>query len=248
MEQPVLCLRGGGADAKRREDRKRKFAHLQKSSNTVKLAGDVCEAELESGPNSKKKKSRIETKTGSPAVQFGIEAQCEGNERIQDREASEVQVKRSNKSQRFICFVGNLPFTATTGSISKHFAKVQPTSVRHRTTKDTGKSKGFAFLEFGGYDRMKTCLKLFHHSIFDDGLSPARKVNVELTAGGGGAKSKDRRTKLFAKNEKLNEERCRQTQGQECKGRKPGKEATQELPADETSVIHPSRRSRVLDT
>ena len=28
---------------------------------------------------------------------------------------------------------------------------------------------------------MKTCLQLFHHSTFDDGLSPARKVNVELT-------------------------------------------------------------------
>jgi hypothetical protein len=28
---------------------------------------------------------------------------------------------------------------------------------------------------------MKTCLKLFHHSMFDDGLSAPRKINVELT-------------------------------------------------------------------
>lgn len=62
-----------------------------------------------------------------------------------------------------------------------HFAKVQPTSIRHSTHKETGKSKGFAFLEFSGYDRMKTCLKLYHHSSFEDGVSPARKINVELT-------------------------------------------------------------------
>jgi nucleolar protein 6 len=36
-------------------------------------------------------------------------------------------------------------------------------------------------VEFEGYDHMKTCLKVFHHSMFNDGLSPARKINVELT-------------------------------------------------------------------
>lgn len=78
-------------------------------------------------------------------------------------------------------FTGNLPYTATTESISEHFQKAQPRSVRHRTEKDSGKSKGFAFLEFDGYDRMKTCLKLYHHSSFDDKQSPPRKINLELT-------------------------------------------------------------------
>lgn len=77
--------------------------------------------------------------------------------------------------------LGNLPYTATDDYINKHFAKVQPKSIRHRTEKKGGKSKGFAFLEFEGYDRMKTCLKIFHGSDFDDGISPARKLNVELT-------------------------------------------------------------------
>ena len=77
--------------------------------------------------------------------------------------------------------LGNLPYTATDESISKHFAKVQPKSIRHRTEKGKQKSKGFAFLEFEGYDRMKTCLKLYHGSSFDDGISPARELNVELT-------------------------------------------------------------------
>ena len=77
--------------------------------------------------------------------------------------------------------LGNLPYTATDESISQHFAKINPKSIRHRKEKDTGKSKGFAFLEFEGYDRMKTCLKIYHQSNFEDQQSPARKLNVELT-------------------------------------------------------------------
>lgn len=76
---------------------------------------------------------------------------------------------------------GNLPFTATKESIEKHFAKVKPASVRPLSDKKTGKPKGCAFVEFDGYDHMKTVLSLYHHSTFDDGLSPARKINVELT-------------------------------------------------------------------
>jgi nucleolar protein 6 len=59
---------------------------------------------------------------------------------------------------------------------------VKPKSVRHLTQKDDpSKSKGCAFVEFDGYDHMKTALRLFHHSNFEDGQSPPRKINVELT-------------------------------------------------------------------
>jgi nucleolar protein 6 len=80
-----------------------------------------------------------------------------------------------------ICIIGNLPFTATKDAIEKHFKSVEPHSIRLITHKDSGKSKGYAFLEFNRYDHMKTCLKLFHHSSFDDGKSPPRKINVDLT-------------------------------------------------------------------
>ena len=77
---------------------------------------------------------------------------------------------------------GNLPFTATRESIQNHFAPVHPKSIRHLTKKDEPeKSKGCAFLEFEGYDHMKACLKSFHHSMFEDGISAPRKINVELT-------------------------------------------------------------------
>ena len=76
---------------------------------------------------------------------------------------------------------GNLPYTATDESISRHFSEINPKSIRHQKVKETGKSKGFAFLEFEENDRMKTCLKMYHQSAFEDDKSSARKLNVELT-------------------------------------------------------------------
>jgi nucleolar protein 6 len=124
----------------------------------------------------------------------------------------------SKKGSRFIVFigmlllylssrliliepVGQLPYTATEESIKKHFIKIRPTSIRFR-------KKGFAFMDFDNYDRMKTCLNLYHHSMFDDGISPARQINVELTVGGGG-NTENRKSKIMVKNERLNEQRER---------------------------------------
>ena len=82
---------------------------------------------------------------------------------------------------RFIVFVGNLPFSATKEKIEKHFASVHPKSVRHLTDKATGKSRGTAFVEFEGYDHMKTALRTMHHTLFEDGTKEGRRINVELT-------------------------------------------------------------------
>lgn len=75
-----------------------------------------------------------------------------------------------------IC-TGNLPYTATTSSVSAHFASAEPTSVRLATRKeDPQRCKGFAFIEFASYHKMEICLTAFHHTLFD-----GRKINVELT-------------------------------------------------------------------
>lgn len=60
-----------------------------------------------------------------------------------------------------------------------HFAKISPAHVRLATERDGKKSRGFAFLEFNNYDRMKTCLKLYHHSEMGDGKTK-RRINCEL--------------------------------------------------------------------
>jgi len=174
--------------------------------------------------------------------------------------------KESKTPSRFIVFVGNLPFDATAAQVKQHFSKLAPTSVRMSTDKATGRGKGFAFLEFDVYDKMKTCLKLYHHSIFDphhkdgaeapDDKRKGRRINVELTAGGGGGKSKDRKAKIITKNKKLEEERERQRikdkADKEKAARKsrgaPGTGANAEsgeAPQDNRGVVHPSRLSRV---
>jgi nucleolar protein 6 len=71
------------------------------------------------------------------------------------------------KAHRFILFIGNLPYSTTTPSIEHHFRALRPFTIRHLTDKTTHKSRGTAFIEFPTYDHMKTCLKLYHHSLFD---------------------------------------------------------------------------------
>jgi nucleolar protein 6 len=181
---------------------------------------------------------------------------------------SESALKPEAK-QRFILFIGNLPYTATTTSIQAHFFKLQPFTVRHSTNKETGRSRGFAFLEFEGYDKMKTCLKLYHHSLFDaigdqtssgtDGRrkSQPRKINVELTAGGGGGKSASRKEKIKGKNEKLEAERERarvHREKEEAAANRKKRKAGDKTGANAIEVtngdggdenIHPSRRTRM---
>jgi nucleolar protein 6 len=177
---------------------------------------------------------------------------------------------KPNSKQRFIVFIGNLPYNATTSAIQSHFSKLKPFTVRYSTDKETGRSRGFAFLEFESYDKMKTCLKLFHHSLFDASAgqtpsrheegkrSQARKINVELTAGGGGGKSAARKEKIKEKNEKLEGERERTRVHKEKEeaaairkkkrkaGDMTGANAIQVMDgAAENENIHPSRRKRV---
>ena len=66
----------------------------------------------------------------------------------------------------------------------------------------TVKSKGYAFLEFSHRNALQQGLKL-HGSTLD-----SRRINVELTAGGGG-KSEKRVQKVQARNKQLLEERVR---------------------------------------
>ena len=194
-----------GADQKRKEARKRKFgaqAGAADADSNPAIAILVSDGDIVEQPHEKKQKKSsqcVETPAESATVETeAAEDEAAETSPLDDQEKTSQEITEK-KAQRFIVFigqyrcllrimpsrsdilVGNLPFTATDDSIAKHFAKVHPKSIRHRTDKEKGKSKGFAFLEFEGYDRMKTCLKLYHHSDFDDGESPARRLNVELT-------------------------------------------------------------------
>lgn len=186
--------------AKKMEQRlKRREKKKVKMEKTAAALGLDPSKKLKCSPRSLRKREK-ELKEAQAAAQ-----QQEGTE--EEEEGGE------GKTQRFICFIGNLPFTATTETVEKHFAALAPSAVRHRTDPKTGKSKGFAFVEFAHFDRMKTCLEKFHHSEFDSGVpgDKARRINVELTAGGGG-KGDVRSQKLKGKNERLEAQRKRKTE------------------------------------
>ena len=194
-----------------------------------------------------------------------------------DVEGERADVPAKPSKSRFIVFVGNLPYETTNASLQAHFKKLSPFTLRHRTDPKTNKSKGFAFLEFENYDRMKTCLKLYHHGMFDpedyreesaqygpkqqnhgNKKKGARRINVELTAGGGG-KSEARKQKLTEKNVRLEEQRKRRAEAEmkkkaaaERKGAKGGKqkglkEQVEPEAAGEshTAGMHPSRLARM---
>lgn len=214
----------GKKKSKKDASRKRKSEKLEESAKSNETKPDSKSTQ----PKSKKrKKDKTDATSG---VTAGEDAAS------------------GDKSHRFILFVGNLPYGATDATIRAHFKKLEPFTLRHRTDPKTGKSKGFAFLEFEKYDRMKTCMKLYHHSMFDpnkteatvdeagagDDEGPAkqksakaskaaRRINVELTAGGGG-KAEGRKEKIRVKNERLGEQRQRRAEAERKEREKKAKE------------------------
>ncbi|RYO88961.1 hypothetical protein DL764_008651 [Monosporascus ibericus] len=223
-------------------------------------------------PSKKRKKSKTTSSTPAATTNTGDaeEAKAEADA-AEDADPDAT----SKKNNRFIVFVGNLPYSATQADVASHFAAVHPTSIRllHSRT-DPRKSRGIAFVEFARYDHMKTCLKTLHHSTMrvgaaasdgkqgkggkdgkgrkgqgEEGKFEERKINVELTAGGGG-NTGHRRDKIRAKNAKLNEERARRaaTEAQERaakKQKKQGEGGKDEGENKEEADIHPSRRGQV---
>ncbi|KAI4149610.1 MAG: hypothetical protein LQ340_004544 [Diploschistes diacapsis] len=218
-----------GASTKRRELRRNKFAVSQ---STVNVPDKYSDKEL----------------TGNDYVQNTItvtEPPLKTSDTADDEtvESPRVNALRRDRdtaaTHRFICFI------ATTQTIEKHFSPVKPSSVRHRTEKSTCRSKGFAFLEFDSYSQMQKCIRNYHHSNFSDGQSAARKINVELTVGGGGAKSRNRQLKLRTKNDKLGKERKNRIKNKAKAASQLEAQLGSLAPATGEQAIHPSRRSRV---
>jgi len=117
---------------------------------------------------------------------------------------------------------GNLKYSTTKDAILSHFSSCgevdlwldfftiahmfvldPPPTIRlptPKTAQPSSKSKGYAFLEFTDKKALQQALRL-HHSELE-----GRKINVELTAGGGG-KSEHRVKKLHERNKGLHEQR-----------------------------------------
>ncbi|KAL7822729.1 hypothetical protein V8C26DRAFT_180898 [Trichoderma gracile] len=158
----------------------------------------------------------------------------------QGEDAIDLDSSSAQKAGRNIVFVGNLPYSATATSITAHFASLKPVAVRCLTKKEDPKAcRGIAFVEFATSTHQRTCLDKFHHTMFDDGISPPRKINIELTAGGGG-KGQGRKDKIMEKNKKLDENRAKRIEKE-----KTAKEENQSGNGSARMDIHPSRLARL---
>ena len=150
------------------KDRKDKSKKIDKSIQTDKK--EKNDKSIQADKKDKKDKSDKKTKKQSQTTDAAA------------TEPEATETGTDGKKHRFIVFVGNLPYTATSATVTAHFSALRPSSVRLLTDKnDSTRCRGVAFVEFANFDRMKTCLDKYHHSEFSDGVSPARKINIELT-------------------------------------------------------------------
>src|SRR5215813_12405632 len=64
-------------------------------------------------------------------------------------------------------FVGNLPFDVTEAELREHFATIgQLSYVYFPTDRETGKRRGFAFVEFGDSGQAEQAIAKFNNQVF----------------------------------------------------------------------------------
>lgn len=215
------------------EKRKHKRKRLEAEAEAGIVSADATSTKQDTAATSeapKKRKSKAKTEPAANAKKttFGDDGEVAAEEAVAPAPTTSTE-PTSAKGSKFILFVGNMAFTTTADYISKHFGQAcgEVPSVRLLTRKadpnalanlpaskrksiakgkalDPTKpqSKGCAFVEFKTSEALRKALK-FHHTLLE-----GRKINVELTAGGGG-KSETRVEKIKAKNAGLEKERAK---------------------------------------
>ncbi|SGY79646.1 BQ5605_C008g05185 [Microbotryum silenes-dioicae] len=175
-------------EKKVKKDKKRKRDETDAEADTVTAAeGGAAEADSEEP----KKKKRQRGKKPSQ----------------RNREAAAAN------ASKLLLFIGNLPYKVTIEEIKTHFTPCgevpevrlltpKPKADAAEATSTTTKSKGCAFIEFTSPFALQSALRL-HESELN-----GRKINVELTAGGGG-NSEARKKKLQDKRATMQKERER---------------------------------------
>jgi len=193
----------------------------------------------------KSKEEREEEKAKKAAEKLEKDQAEQQAKRVAEEDGEAEQPKKKRKTRRgkkgkgvnqgkgprFILFVGNLPYDIKLPELVSHFKNCNPDRFRIR------QEKGIAFLEFDNdtkeiQTKMETALRMHHSEI------RGRRINVELTVGGGG-NSEARRIKLKEKNEKLDVERNEKVK-QTIKTRSEKKAEPAAAPG-----VHPSRAALI---
>ena len=168
----------------------------------------------------------------------------ERKRKLEEEEAAQAPKKRKTRrgkkgkgvnngtGPRFILFVGNLPYDIQQAELVSHFKAANPDRIRLRA------DKGIAFLEFDNdnqeiQSKMEVALRMHHLTLRE------RKINVELTVGGGG-NLKFRLEKIKSKNDKMNQDRNEKIR-KTITTKKDAKEKSAEPSPAPTGGIHPDR-------
>jgi RNA recognition motif-containing protein len=89
-------------------------------------------------------------------------------------------------------YVGNLPFSATDDSLREMFSQAgQVDSARIITDRDTGRSKGFGFVEMGSDQEASAAIQKFNGADFEGRsmtVNEARPMTPRDGGGGGGGR------------------------------------------------------------
>lgn len=195
-----------------------------------KSKGKVVEGEAEDS-----KKRKRDEQAEDATVEKGTGEH--GEEPKKKRKTRRGKKGKGNGSNgpRFLLFVGNLPYDVSQTELLAHFSASKPDRIRIRT------EKGIAFLEFDGQHgdiqhRMDVALRLHHSNLRN------RKINVELTVGGGG-NSQNRLEKIKEKNVKLDDERRDRAKKERAERNKKLKEG--DAPKD-LGNVHPLRAAAMM--
>ncbi len=88
-------------------------------------------------------------------------------------------------------YVGNLPFSTTETDLQAHFASCGTVeSCRIITDRDTGRSKGFAFVEMSSSEEAQNAIDRLNGQQFDGrALNVSEARPQEPRSGGGGGRS-----------------------------------------------------------
>ncbi|MDP2690853.1 MAG: RNA-binding protein [bacterium] len=87
-------------------------------------------------------------------------------------------------------FVGSLPYNTTEDALRRHFAGAgEVASVKIITDRETGRSRGFAFVEYASPEDAQKAVEMFHQQDFEGRsliVNEARPQEDRGPRGGGG--------------------------------------------------------------
>lgn len=86
-------------------------------------------------------------------------------------------------------YVGNLPFKATQEALAEHFSQYGPVSeVFIATDRETGRSRGFAFVTMADDSHAKAAIEQSNGKPFDGRNLTVNEARPPATGGGGGGR------------------------------------------------------------